>query len=592
MPDPLLQGYYSLQQPINKVQLKDTEEGVVSDLLPELTLDLDDDELIKLKKQWEKNWDQFQKDILQKQTISEDYWLGSQFTGTSTNKSHMPVDNVLFTSLETFLPIATRSTADPIVDPVERENDPKFAKEVRKKLIQWADDTTFNLKLKQVARYWSLYFVGVGKIGYSMLEDDITFTAVRPQKLILDPDATIEKCEYTGDYVGEIRKDNAKNLIARFPAKKDYIEEQSSKKLGTKIQYIEWWSADYVFWTLNDEVLGKSKNPHWDWQDKTKNHFKYPKIPYVFLSVFNLGKHPVDDTSLFSQNIPLQDLINKRLRQIDKNADKTNGALALSGDAFTKEQATTAGTAVEKGGTLWVPSGDVNRAVVRLAAEPLPAYIYQSLIDYRNELANVFGTRGSTPQGVQNERALRSKMLVKQQDTDRINGGISTYLEQFADGVMNWVVQMMYIYGKVQPQYPIQVGVKDGSMIPHDPTSERTEALQLWAEGALDPITFFERLDFPDPKESAKNLLLWKMDPLSLFPELAQMKQQQEQSQNPPAKPPSESLNYKDAPEDIKRQIEAQAGLQPSNIGGTVQTQHEKQMAQQSQMPSLSAKLG
>jgi hypothetical protein len=37
----------------------------------------------------------------------------------------------------------------------------------------------------------------------------------------------------------------------------------------------------------------------------------------------------------------------------------------------------------------------------------------------------------------------------------------------------------------------------------------------------------------------------------------------------PPPKMPMETLNYKDAPEDIKRQIEAQAGLQPSQIGQT-----------------------
>jgi hypothetical protein len=34
----------------------------------------------------------------------------------------------------------------------------------------------------------------------------------------------------------------------------------------------------------------------------------------------------------------------------------------------------------------------------------------------------------------------------------------------------------------------------------------------------------------------------------------------------PAGQPPSESLNYKDAPEDIKRQIETQAGLQPSQL--------------------------
>lgn len=40
---------------------------------------------------------------------------------------------------------------------------------------------------------------------------------------------------------------------------------------------------------------------------------------------------------------------------------------------------------------------------------------------------------------------------------------------------------------------------------------------------------------------------------------------QQQEAPNPP-KQPSESLNYKDAPEDVKRQIEAQAGLEPSQM--------------------------
>ena len=34
-----------------------------------------------------------------------------------------------------------------------------------------------------------------------------------------------------------------------------------------------------------------------------------------------------------------------------------------------------------------------------------------------------------------------------------------------------------------------------------------------------------------------------------------------------PTKPVSETLNYKDAPDDIRRQIEAKAGLQPSQDG-------------------------
>lgn len=49
--------------------------------------------------------------------------------------------------------------------------------------------------------------------------------------------------------------------------------------------------------------------------------------------------------------------------------------------------------------------------------------------------------------------------------------------------------------------------------------------------------------------------------------ELVKLKQELEQAkQNSVHRPVSESLSYKDAPEDIKRQMEAQAGLQPSQL--------------------------
>lgn len=57
-------------------------------------------------------------------------------------------------------------------------------------------------------------------------------------------------------------------------------------------------------------------------------------------------------------------------------------------------------------------------------------------------------------------------------------------------------------------------------------------------------------------------------------------------AQPQPPKMPSESLNYKDAPEDIKRQIEQQAGLQPSQMQSPGQTeldQKQQQLDQASQ---------
>lgn len=81
---------------------------------------------------------------------------------------------------------------------------------------------------------------------------------------------------------------------------------------------------------------------------------------------------------------------------------------------------------------------------------------------------------------------------------------------------------------------------------------------------------------------------------------VAQQVQQQAQSQRPPTSAKLvESLSYKDAPDDIKRQIEAQAGFQPSQMPSTAQAeiqmkaqkaQADMDMKQTKQQHSMSLK--
>lgn len=647
MADNLIQGYLSLSQDINKTKNGaplETSEGVIGSLTPELELSLSDEELIDLSKEWKSQWAPFEKELAKSQNDNETYWLGRQYEGTSkATEGHALVDNLIFESLETFLPIATRPKADPVVNADETPEGQELANKVRKVLTFWSEQQTYNLKLKQVARFWSLYKLGVMKLGWSNKENDITCISIRPQKLILDPDATIDCAEYTGEYIGEYRKETARNLIKRFPKAIKYITDQCKGKLGTKMQYIEWWTDDYVFWSMDDEILAKSKNPHWNYGSdqqitnefgsvqtqkvEGKNHFSFPKKPYAMLSVFSLGLRPFDDTNLIQQNLPLQDLINKRLRQIDKNLDKTNGGLAISGDAFSKEQAAGISKAVEKGGTIFVPNGDVNRAILHLTTPPMPNTAYESLLDYRNELRNIYGVRGSTAQGTIQDKTVRGKMQIKGQDSDRIGGGISTYLEQFSDYVYNYVVQMMYVYYDEEhistiigpnksAEYiklkssdlniKLSVSVKDGSMIPKDPVSQREEVISLWDMKAIDPITFFQKLDFPDPQETAKKLFLWMSTPMALFGNDKEVADAISASYEAslkaaPMKRVTESVDYKEVPEDIKRQIEERMGFQPStlpppvNPNGTpasaeVQKQQADLQAQQQKMQLEQAK--
>lgn len=608
----LLDGFYSLNSKVNTTQENGREEGIVSDKIPELVLEMDDKELLELSKQWIKNWDAYSSKIEPLQKENERYWVGKQYTEVELASEKRPLyDNRIFSAVETFLPIVTRQNPEPLVSSDNTEEGIALADKVAKMLAYQADYQRLKLKLKKVMRLWTLYMCGVAKVGWDMIQDDIKTTVIRPQKLILDSNATVDEDGYTGEYVGEYRKDKAKILVTRFPEHSLEIEKECENKMDTEVQYIEWWTNDYVFWTMKELVLGKAKNPHWNYGEEVsrvnefgqeimvneqgKNHFVAPKKPYIFLSVFNIGLHPFDDTSLIQQNLALQDLINKRMRQIDKNVDNMNGGIVVSGDHFTQEEASQVSDGLRRGATVWVPNGDVNAAYKRETGPALPSDVYNNLVDARGEVDNIFGTHGASRGESGGEKTVRGKIIAKGSDESRI-GFISDYLEQFSDQIFNWWVQLIYVYYD-QPHVAVVLGdakskeyielqkdelvgkllvsVREGSLIPKDPMVKRNEAIDLAMAGLLDPITLFERLDFPNPKKTAEMLVMYKTDPMMLFPELQQVAQQQMAPQGMPAEEgamgaemPPQASALPLAPEDqVSEDVEAQYDQIGNEVG-------------------------
>src|SRR5258708_1234167 len=532
-------------------------EGVVGDPIPDVALRMDDEEVRSLTDKWKAKWvtSRLKGELEKKQKENERYWLGKQ----SEDEGSRPlVDNLIFNSLEEALPVATKQNPEPSVATDDSEEGRKIASTTKKMLIYLADKLALRLKLKRAARHWAIYYLGMIKISWSMVEDEMILQVVRPQKLILDPDGTIdETLWYDGEFIGEYRQDKASDLKKRFPKKSAYIDQQTDKMGGTLLRYIEWWTDEYVCWEMDNEILGKIKNPHFRYEAKDtqttdqfgqqqtnsippRNHFKVPKMPYISLEIFNLGTKAFDEISLSEQNFPLQELVNKGYRQIDKNADNMNGGMVFSLDNLTTEQAKQASTALRKGGAIGVP-GDVRRAFIQTHGEPLPAQVFEHLSDARNELKNIFGTRGFGAGGLAGQKTVRGMAMLSQADSIRIGGEISDTLEQFADRIFNWMTQMIYVYwdtahdgavvgqakafeyvslSNAQLDRKVTVSVKEGSLIPKDEMSQAKQAQELASAGLMDPITLYSYLDYPNPKEMAMNLLLWKTNPMSLFPEM------------------------------------------------------------------------
>lgn len=567
---------------INKTEGKspnqEAKEGVIGQLLEELTLEMPDNEIIELTKKWERAWKESDRKTAWEKQCEENerYWKGKQYYGPKPEEERPMVDNMIFESLETYLPQATRRNPEPLVELAwSQDYSPEsneYIKKVKERLAYIADERRLRLKLKTAARYWSMYLIGPVKYGWDMDHNMPTIRCVRPQKMILDPNATIDEEGYTGNHIGEYCKKEASILLRLIENEPNYeeskkkIDEITKGNLGTEIQYIEFWTNEYLCWRIDDVILLKRKNIHWNWgtekiDEKVDdygvvtpavepiegvNHFPTPRMPYDFLSVFNLGTQPMDDTSLISQSLSNQDLINKRNRQITKNVDGMNGGMVVSLErtGFTDAQAKKATKAIQNGGTVAIPNGSPQESVMRLPTPGLPPDVFTQLNDTRLRLRDIFGTRGSSPAGVGTESTVRGKILNRGLDTDRIGGGVSEYLEQLADGMYNWMLQLLYVYdaefqfspNKLPPK--VKISVKEGSLLPKDSTSLANQAIDLASSGKMALIDLYKRLDYPNPEELAANVwletnapdILYRNNPL--VQEAVQRQQQQAQAES------------------------------------------------------------
>ena len=540
---------------------EEKNQEIVGDKVDELTLEMTDDELIDLTKKWKKNWNEVGPNLEKIRKEMDDYYLGKEKVASSDEERPL-IDNLIFEAIETFLPMATRKNPDPIVVCDETPAGKEFAEIIAKKLVDLSDQLRIKLRIKRVVKFWALYLLGVAKISWSAKEDEMSIEVLRADKLIMDANSFIDDdLKYTGEFLGQYKGDTIAELKVKFPDKEKLLDEISDSMEGTKLQYIEWWTDDSVFWTYKEDVLGKNKNPHWNYEYEESqvddegvemepamvqpyNHFKYAQMPYIFLSIFNLNKHPYDETSLIQQALPMQDLINRRQHQINKNVDEMNGGWVVGGGVKSKDEATEIVNTLRDGGAAFMPDTTPREAVDKFTSPPLPNDVFNHLIDGRNELRNLFGVRGSTPQGTQNEKTVGGKVIIKEQDSSRIGGSTSEFIEQFADRLFNWMVQMMTVYydekrtsavigaeGELSEvtiskelfqayNKEIRVSVKEGSLIPKDPMSEANEALTLAQANLLDPITMFDKLDYPDPQKKAKRLFLWQTAPQLMFPDL------------------------------------------------------------------------
>lgn len=504
------------------------------------TIKTSNEDLLSIAAAWFDESKRYHSELEKVRTQNEKYYKGNQ-----TFKERIPSDmsntvqNQIFMGVETMIPIITANPPQFIVEPPEESDTSiKYANALQKVLGIHYETQDVRTSGEMIMRHMIVYRLGCWKVFWDEQIDDWNHKYVRPQRLYFPKVNTelpyiMEQVDITAEEFRELFGD------AKF---KKFLEHRGSEfdpNFLDKVTGIwtiwEVWTRDMVFWKYGGMIIDKRENPYYDFKNKKRNHFDSPKLPYILASAFRLGNEPVGETDLIQQTIPIQDTINVTTRLIVNNASKTgNSQWFVDPEVMSEEEARTKIT--NSPGLIVFGSGVANQNLLRRdPPPPMPAYISELKIMAERAFDNIFGTHSTTRGERGQPETLGGRILLKQADLGRIDLLVREF-ERVVAELGNWGTQLMKLnyrkkrtfrsYGETGITFVelmssmiergVKVIIKSGTTLPTDELSKRREAIELWGMGALDPVTLFERLKFPNPEEAAKRLQLWKQNQLQM----------------------------------------------------------------------------
>jgi len=546
-----------------------TEEAVIN--FPTLALDMDDKSLLHLiNTRIKEDKDYYDKINLDKRRkILHDYWKGNQLDESQMEPWQLKfVDNLIWQDLETRISIAAAKMPDitvipPVDDPVSRER----ALKIEKALDIRINNENIRRLIKDGLRDNNLDLIGVLKVYWDPnrgKNGDYTYDLVNPKKISMDHTATIPHDGYSADNMETIYEwleEPVAVVCAKFPNKAAElkkllnIELENSPRLASKMKYLEVWFTSYdkdgkpiegVCWKYQNLILDKVKNPYYDWSGvqkpngktpKTtfKNFFDMPRKPYIFFNYQNLGESPIDDTSPAEQSIPIQRAINKRGRQITEISDNAVPKKVFSGNFITKDEARK--VSQDPNESVWLDKADdVNKAFTTINAAPPSPLLFQDLISLRGQVDAKFATHGITRgESVAPQQSGISKQITRQGDLQIADDVVEITVVRVISEIAGWSLQMMKsMYteehdlksvgkdGEVTTLSVDQTLIDDGIGLQvkastTDRTKRSADALQLTSAKTIDPLSLYEDMDVPNPKERAKRLITFLMGQMDGF---------------------------------------------------------------------------
>lgn len=509
-------------------------------------------------------WNQKPWELEQTDKENIDYYLGNQIDPNKlTGGVAIPyVDNRLFASTRAIIAYVFGRMAKPEITPSKGDDRYiRMARQMEDGLYQHALNHDVNAKFRLAGKNLVVRKRGIIKLRYD--ENVGAFGDIITENI--DPsDCCVDRFAGYGQDPNRFYqklKGTIQELCVKFPDR----EQEILKAYGIKraiysqtsrmVTYYECWFSYWekgqksqgVCWFIPNTavVLGKMRNPNWlykgsDKKQKIANITDEPIKPYIWFNYLNTGRSFIDETSLFDQAKPQQDILNKRGRQIMENADYANPRILVNGGALEQGDADKIVNKSPK--TVVVlnkmkPEDNINNAVVKVEATMLPDYVISDKYDTRNEIDTMMGTpsvfRGEQPQN--QSKTLGQDLLIKQQ-AGALQDDLVVVINEAYARYYKYLAQMFNVYmtddywimtkgndGRYTAillssdsiDTNVKVGVQANSNLPLDRDSQSNVAMNLAGAGLIDPLTLYRDLGLPDAEERAERLQKYMLDKMA-----------------------------------------------------------------------------
>lgn len=495
------------------------------------------------------------------------YWMGEQMREPyyTSKGEHLPnMGNRLQTSSRAVLAYVNSRVANPEISPsTSDETSKQFASDLRAALYQHGIDHNLKTKAKK-----STFNLVIQKRGFLKLRFDPTCGAFGDIEVdrVNPEDIVVDKWAVFGQEPGKIfhrQSCSIDELVMKFPKKKEAIYKAFQIQRGVytqtsrRITYWEVWFTYFekgmrkegLAWYLPQGkiILGKMENPNWiytgdDQQDRLINFSTHPIKPFIVFNYMNSGKSYIDETSLFEQARVLQDLYNKRKKQIMENNDYINGRSVADANALQQEDADKFYSKGPKAILLVKPSQGqtVKDSFVHVPHNPLPTQSTEEAYDYRNEIDQSMGTpnifRGEQSK---NNTLGQDERLIQQ--AGALQDDLAASVDEAMQEYYRKLFQMMKVYytedhwfqirgddGKFdfvvmnssQMDTNVKISVEAGSTLPANKQQIRDIIIDAANANRIDDLSFWEGLIYgklPDPETIVERTQKQLNDPASFM---------------------------------------------------------------------------